>query len=39
MPPHLGMNEFTIFFQMTKDTMWLLEIPLDVHVFNLPQSW
>jgi hypothetical protein len=33
--PHLGMDEFTVFFQMTKDTMWLLEISLDVHMSAL----
>jgi hypothetical protein len=36
---HLGMDKFTVLFQMTKDTMWLLEISLDVHVFILSQCW
>jgi hypothetical protein len=38
-PPHLGMDEFTVFFHMTKDMMWLLEISLDVHVSTLSQCW
>ncbi len=33
------MDEFVVFFQMTKDTMWLLEITLDVHVYILSQCW
>jgi hypothetical protein len=39
MSPHMGMDEFTIFFHMTKDMMWLLEISLDVHVSTLSQCW
>ncbi len=39
MSPYLGIDEFTILFQMTNDTMWLLEISLDVHVYALWQCW
>jgi hypothetical protein len=33
MSPYLGMDEFIVFFHMTSDTMWLLEISIDVHVY------
>jgi hypothetical protein len=36
---HLGMDKFTVLFQMTKNMMWLLEISLDVHVFTLLEYW
>jgi hypothetical protein len=39
MSPHLGMDKFIVLFQMTKDTMWPLEISLDVHVFTLSKCW
>ncbi len=35
----LGMEEFIVFFQMTKNMMWLLEISLDIHVFILSKYW
>jgi hypothetical protein len=35
----LGIDKFIVLFQMTKYTMWLLEISLDVHVFTLLKCW
>jgi hypothetical protein len=36
---HLGMDKFTKLFLMANDTMSLLEISLDVHVYILLQCW